>query len=76
MSIEHPHLHSITAYNITWKNQMRLALFERLLALYPHAFLPNNPKPLAVSVHEELCANLEAIVAGMPLKFGKKTRDR
>ncbi len=52
---------------------MRLALFERLLALYPHAFLPNNPKPLAVSVHEELCANLEAIVEGMPLKFGKKT---
>ncbi|MCP4474872.1 MAG: cold shock domain-containing protein [Gammaproteobacteria bacterium] len=73
MSIEHPPLSSITAHHITWKNQAWLALFERLLALYPKAFLPDSPKPLALSVREELLVNLETIMQDMPLKFGKKT---
>ena len=73
MSAEHPHLYAITKYGINWKNQVRLALFERLMELYPNVFLPDRPKPLALSVRDDLLANLEAVMADMPLPFGKNT---
>ena len=55
----------ILAYGIEWKTASRLAVFKRLMACSPQAFVPDAPKPLALSTRERLEKEVATIVAGM-----------
>ena len=60
----------ITTYAIQWKHSTRLAIFERLLTLYPKAFSPDSPKPLSLSTQERLHNTVNGIVESLPNRCG------